>query len=1389
MDDAIAPDDLLGGRPPLPLPTRLRWQPLRLGLVELFHYDSEEFWFRDGHLLLRGNNGTGKSKVLSLTLPFLFDANLRSSRIEPDGDPGKKMSWNLLVGRYPRRMGYAWIEFGRLGEDGVPRFLTLGAGLSAVESREVDSWYFILDEAGHGPRIGKDLWLVNDRRVVLTRERLRETVDGHGQVFDVAQVYRRAVDERLFQLGAKRYDALMDTLIQLRQPQLSRRPDEAALSNALTEALPPLARDLLVDVADALNQLDEGHAQLKEFEQLAGAVEQFDRRYRVYAATASRRRARELRQAQTEHDNASRARNDAQTRLQQARQNEVGAQTRSGEAELTLAGCRERLETLQADPTIQDATRLEQAEKDLAARRDSVGKAAGARSTAIGHLDREAKAGAAAAERLARSDKSVAESRTDCRTLAETVLLVPAYSANPLAESPIAGLSSLPLRDVEAAQADLLNQVAMRRDHLALLRRHREALNQAQTVLAGRQQAVRDRLDDHATALERRRQADAAVEGQGKALVEAWIAHFDGLRQLRCDPAEPLSALADWVVGLDGENPASAALRSAQFAHAQRLASQVHQLKLRQADLQHESRELETERNGLVNGKDAVPPTPHTRGADTRRDRAGAPLWQLVDFQDRVDAAARAGLEAGLEASGLLDAWVTPDGQVIGGDGRLTWQDSQLLFRPSRRQGSLADWLRADPAAEDIVPRAIIDRLLGGIAGGEGDDGEAETWISPTGRYRVGGLAGAWSKAEAVYIGFAARAAARSRRLAQIAARLDEVSQELTAVGDELAAVADARRVAETEWEGAPSDGRLRQAHSSVAAAVAAVEKAKGRLEQAQEDCREAELVAEKARDTLVWDAKDLGLPIEPEALQTIESGLNRFSDACHRLIRAVEDVRRAFPELERQREREAQAQEAVETCTEALAVHRIEEEQARQRYETLKGAVGLKVEAMRQRIADARGAVTEAERAVKAVGDALREIGEARAVAVTEADVAERTLAQTSEARTQAVGRLQQFAATSLLSSALPELELPDFATAWTIDPALTVARRVEQALAETKDDDDAWTKIQRRVTEDLQELHRALSALGHQAPAETTDWGLVVHIIYQNRPERPDALVAKLKDEIAQRSELLTAREREVLENHLQAEIAHEIQRLLQSAERQLLDINAELHQRPTSKGIRYRLQWEPLGDKDGAPVGLAEARRKLLNTSADLWTAEDRRIVGAMLQQRIAAERERSDSGGVGAEGSSLTELLANALDYRHWHRFRVERYQDGQWRKLSGPASSGERALGLTVPLFAAISSFYGQGGSRLAPRLMLLDEAFAGIDDTARVHCMGLIREFDLDFVITSEREWGCYAALPGVAICDLQSREGIDAIYVSRWTWDGRAKTRDEDPDRRFTVP
>ena len=277
--------------PSLPAPGRARWQPLRFGLVELYHYDVEEFWFRDGHLMLRGNNGTGKSKVLSLTLPFLLDANLSASRVEPDGDRGKRMEWNLLMNkRYERRIGYTWIEFGRLDPTGGALTLTLGCGLRAIAGRPTtESWFFITDQ-----RIGADLWLTTAEKTALSRERLIDAIGAHGQVFPTAQAYRRAVDEKLFRLGTERYDALVDTLIQLRQPQLSKNPDEGLLSEALTHALRPLDRAALEDVAEAMSELADIRRDLEEIEAMRKAIGSFGVRYRRYAQVATRRRARTL---------------------------------------------------------------------------------------------------------------------------------------------------------------------------------------------------------------------------------------------------------------------------------------------------------------------------------------------------------------------------------------------------------------------------------------------------------------------------------------------------------------------------------------------------------------------------------------------------------------------------------------------------------------------------------------------------------------------------------------------------------------------------------------------------------------------------------------------------------------------------------------------------------------------------------------------------------------------------------------------------------------------------------------------------------------------------------------------------------------------------------------
>src|SRR5699024_12318846 len=120
-----------------------------------------------------------------------------------------------------------------------------------------------------------DLQLVGAKRVVVTQARLKDELESTctGRVHTTREAYRRAVDETLFRLGEERYGTIVDLLIQLRAPQLSKRPDEGALSAALTEALTPLGPAVIADAAESFRSLEEARTGIADARAPLGAAE------------------------------------------------------------------------------------------------------------------------------------------------------------------------------------------------------------------------------------------------------------------------------------------------------------------------------------------------------------------------------------------------------------------------------------------------------------------------------------------------------------------------------------------------------------------------------------------------------------------------------------------------------------------------------------------------------------------------------------------------------------------------------------------------------------------------------------------------------------------------------------------------------------------------------------------------------------------------------------------------------------------------------------------------------------------------------------------------------------------------------------------------------------
>ncbi|MFL6055804.1 MAG: TIGR02680 family protein [Actinoallomurus sp.] len=1342
--------------PTLPEPESERWKPLRAGLVDMFYYDVEEFWFHDGRLLLRGNNGTGKSKVLALTLPFLLDGELSPHRVEPDGDKQKRMEWNLLLGGkhpHPERLGYTWLEFGRRAADGTTEFRTIGCGMKAVTGRGIARhWFFV---TAH--RVGAGLGLVSPTGVALTREKLREAVEGQGMVYDRAIDYRRAVDEALFGLGEHRYEALVNLLIQLRAPQLSKKPDERLMSRALTEALPPLSPTLIGTVAEAFRGLDEERDALRALEEARGAATDFLGHYRRYAAIAAKRRAAAPRQTHSRYERLGRELGEAEGRYTAAQAELEAASRLLAELAETKMRLEARREALQADPRMRDAERIEQ-----------MGQEARRRADHAARLEREHREKAGEAERR-RSAAETAGRRRD-----EAVKKLDAMREQAARSAVAAGCAGEHEEiigrwetDPAAARRDTETLAVNRSRAVTELDRLLAELERTRVLLAKAREEV-ERLDGELrAAAERIAAAEDATRESAADLVAAYLRYLSELTEIEvADPDAIVAALESWAQTAEGTSPAATAVDDAARAATAALGRSEADLDSRLRAERQKITELETEISRLESGVHDVPPVPHARDPAARTDRPGAPLWKVVDFSGPLPDEQRAGLEAALEAAGILDAWVTPGGELLAED------DTFVLSGAPVDGPSCATVLhpavdRAAPQAAaltDDAVRAVLTRI--GLGPGAG------TWVAADGRWANGVLGGSWRKDTAAYIGEGAREAARRTRLESLRTELAEVRDRVAGLVRDLTAVADRQRALAEEHRSLPPDTALREAHVRLAGEHRRRREVDTALAEARGVAARRQDEVDTAAGRAAEFAADVGLPTDDEELRVVRAALEDYRLTLAGLWPAAESVLSARQAVREATEDLESAQTRLYEAAEQAADARGAAEQAEETYRALVETAGAAVDELFRQLEKVRGDLEARESAERAAADRERNAVAERAKAEEAHDRLREAIREATTARESAVAEFRSFAATGLLAVALPEIVIPDPADEWAANPAVQLARDVNARLEAVDDSDGPWERSQRKVAEEHKLLSDAMSRHGHSVGLTLHDGVMVVDVLFQGRTRDIPGLAEALTEETEHRARLLSAREREILENHLLNEVSGELHERITAAEEEVAAMNAELNARPTSTGMRLRLTWN---QAKNAPEGLGRVRATLRQT-VDAWSAEDRAAVGAFLQERIAHEHADNPAAG-------WTEALTRALDYRTWHEFSIQRLQDGQWRAATGPASGGERVLAASVPLFAAASAHYKSAANPYAPRLVTLDEAFAGVDDDSRAKCLGLLATFDLDVVMTSEREWGCYPQVPGLAICQLSRRDGIDAVLVTPWRWNGRERTRAPRPD------
>lgn len=1357
-----------GGAPVGHDAARGRWRLNRAGIVNVYQYENEVLHFGGGRLLLRGVNGSGKSTAMNMLLPFLLTA--RQARIDAAGEQSGILKAWMLSGRDDAQpVGYLWIEFERRGE-----FLVCGCGIRANrQSDTVTTWWFVTSK-----RPGIDLEMV-ERSVPLSAEGLRAALDGDEVFSDRHRHdYRQTVERYLF--GGARIDQHIRLIDRVRSPRIGDRID-LELPTHLADALPQLSEQALSEAAQPLDDLEEHRRNVADLEQTARAIRGLLDVYRAYCVSELNRRVAEGRECLEElrrraRDQKSRQRAAAAAAAEVER---LDDSIRSLEQEAERL--RREISALEASPAYRDGQHLE-------ALRDLVADLADQIKSAAERVDSHQQRVKAAVEQLRQAQR---RGRGDLTELNDNMVAAAELSERGRIArqppGPVAVLeSSLDGADADAAEPQGPFDAAAVRGQMAamdaaVLERNADIdeVETARTALDAAEQHLTRAESELQTAVSRARAAQDRLDEQTGRLAAARRAWAEQVR-LWASEALPLMRAA----GVEAPTTAALAAESGQEAQASGDPEAVRSgLVFEVDDLVGGCREavalidlqLTGERAAVEEAQALVDElAARTEPDPPRLDwqlAADHCLADLIDFAPRLDEPERAGIEAALQASGLLSARLAADGALELSSGELVAVVAGGVPRP------LSDCLTVTVPDRLVaeVDEGLVAKLLESISCDIRSD--AATAVAADGAFRVGSLRGRHSKERAEFIGVTARRAALDRARREAGETLERaravVARSEAERADRKASLEEAQR----RRSELPATDAIVTALADFDAATAAFDGAEAERAAAAEQAAEAERESADASNGLHRVATTLRLPADRDGLNAVRGDLRELRSALERCRSRIEALRRSVDDWGRAAGRWRTAVDDLGAERRELA--RIESKHAgeRARLATIEDSIGLEyaeVVATRDRCA---AELDKAEADLPTARDERDRAVEQRSESRAEANGAAAKHAEAEQACETMRGSLAEALATAGLVEAVADPEAPTgaiVARSAGPDGLREVLDAVDRLLSGRGDAESAGEVTADRVRQSLMQRRDTLGA-GWDAEALQPD-PLLPLAVEVTGPSGRAPLAASLQAVTQQHRQLvglLDAKQDDALRQLLQGLIAREVAEKIHGAQRLVQLMNERLGAVQTAHRVGVQLRWRRSPEIDQATARLVDRLAKL----PDLRTDDDESELRLALSERLDEARALQPD-------VPYRQLIAETLDYKQWHEMGVMLRRDGKETKLGRrtPLSEGEKKLVTYLPLFAAVAascdalaeqSSGPDGGRPEIARFVLLDDAFAKVSEDNHAALFGLLVELDLDLIATSERLWGTFPTVPEIAITEVVRDATLGVILLEHYRWDG----------------
>ncbi len=1348
-----------------------RWEIKKIGLLNYWWYDEEEFEFSDGRLILRGTNGSGKSVTMQSFIPLLLDGNKSPERLDPFNTRARKIE-DYILGYgddiKDENTSYLYMEFCKKQ---TKQYLTIGMGLRAKKNSGVTFWGFLIND---GRRIGKDFYLYKDlgNKIPLTKAELKNRIGEGGQVVDTTNEYAMMVNNNIFGFESlAEYQEFIKLLIEIRTPKLSKDGFKPSIiTEIMSNSLRGLSDEDLKAVSESIENMNKTKEQLESLQISEKALKQIMTPYENYNKYVLYSKAKKYDDKQKKYSNTQKENSEISSDLSKNRNllKEKEEQKQKVENEIEVNEYKKQeLENNEIWKQKQEQTNMKKELEELELEMKKNEEQEENKKQIIRRKEDEEK----------NSKENIEEEKTNFETVNNEMEQIARKIEYDEYFFKMDEIKLNEKYDYKYFKEDI-------KRYISKIEEGKKALEK-ESIISREYEASLQNLDMEKREKENQEEITTKSRNELQETKENFIEEmykWEKENEILKLETEEMGAISRKVQNYGENAEYGDIILGLNVPYNDKTQKLLNKKASKNALKTNKELEIKKKEEQIEEWKNKKEPEPvlsdKIRINRQKLKEKNVPFiefYNAVDFKSDLKDETKNRIESALNDMGILNAIIIPkEYREKIGKIDVDFVDKYLYEKPVEFKYDLSNLLDVKlPQNTNIEPETVVNVLKSIMI----EDSSADTYLNENGEYKIGILQGISDKDEkAKYIGFEARREYKLNQIQKLEEEKMALENEREIVIEEIENIDLKITKLKEEYNKFPKKDELEVAYSKLRVNINKLTSINENIEKLEKIQIEKFEKLKEAKEEVKVKTMNLRFNLSLEAYEESFELANELKDLIFDMEKYHTNYINEFEKLQG-------IQETLSDLNYDLEEILGQKVKITIKMQNLKG----KIKSIEQMLKD-----TDLEKQMEECQEKLNTLPKEEKRLIAEIATLEAEIRKLEENAISLENRLSSFEKQTELTREIFKQELDlKYVISEYEDLNKTMKNILDSYNYFDKDNRNMQNYYENLVgkyrenSENLLDYNLGINDIFVKEINEENDEMLEIEqtrrrsdisCLVNGRKINLNDLKKYIEESIEETKNLVDDEDRHLFEEILIGAVGRKIRERIYFAKDWVESMNKLMKSLNTSSGLSFSLNWKPKLATDESEIDTKEIV-DILNSDASLLKQSDIKKVATHFRSKFAkAEKEFAEKNAT----IPFYSIIKEALDYRKWFEFQFMFKKFGeQSRELTNNAfyklSGGEKAMAMYIPLFASVCARY-QSAKKDCLRIISLDEAFAGVDDNNIRDMFRILTELDLEFVINSQVLWGEYDTVPSLSICELISDVNLKVVSVMRYHWNGEKR-------------